>query len=92
MLHYEWDARKAETNIRKHGISFADAVNVFGDDYAITVQVVHPDENRYMILGEDARGRLLVVIFSFRGDKIRIISARKATGKELNAYQGDQLC
>lgn len=87
MLHYEWDAHKAETNFRKHGIFFADAVSVFGDDYAITIQDEHPGEDRYIILGEDDRGRLLVVIFTFRGDKIRIISARKAIGSELDDYQ-----
>jgi uncharacterized protein len=90
-LQYEWDAHKAETNIRKHGITFADAVSVFEDDYAITIQDEHPEENRYIILGEDARARLLVIIFSFRGDKIRIISARKATGAELETYRRDQL-
>jgi uncharacterized DUF497 family protein len=91
MFHYEWDRRKAETNIRKHGISFADAVSVFEDDYAITIQDELPDENRYIIMGKDSRRRLLVVIFSFRMDKIRIISARKATGSEHETYKRDIL-
>lgn len=87
MRDYEWNPHKAEINLQKHGISFADAVSVFGDDYAITIEDDHPEENRNVILGKDAKGRLLVVIFTFRGERIRIISARKATSLESDAYE-----
>jgi uncharacterized DUF497 family protein len=87
MRDYEWDPHKAKLNLQKHRISFTDAVTVFGDEYAITIEDDHPEENRYVVLGKDAKGRLLVVVFTFRGKRIRIISARKATSLESAAYQ-----
>ena len=87
MLHYEWDVHKAETNNRKHGISFADAVSAFSDDDAITIADEHPIEDRYILLGKDAKYRILVVIYTYRNERIRIISARKATQIEINAYR-----
>ena len=87
MRDYEWDSHKAELNHQKHKISFTDAVSVFGDEHAISIEDDHPEEDRYVILGKDAKGRLLVVVFTFRGERIRIISARKATSLESDAYQ-----
>ena len=86
MLQYEWDPYKAQAKFRKHKIAFADAVSAFGDDYAITIVEEHPDENRYILLGKDARNRILVVIYTYRDERIRIISARKATQTEISEY------
>ena len=86
MLQYEWDPHKAQANFSKHKIAFADAVSAFGDDYAITIGDEHPNENRYILLGKDAQNRILVVIYTYRDERIRIISARKATQTEINEY------
>jgi uncharacterized DUF497 family protein len=90
MVHmgYEWDPDKAKLNIRKHGIAFADAVSAFSDDSAITVEDNNPDEERFATLGMDAFGRVLVVVYTWREDNIRMISARKATEKERKQYGG----
>ena len=90
MVHmgYEWDPDTAKINIRKHGIAFADAVSVFFDDSAITVEDNNPDEVRFATMGMDAFGRVLVVVYKWRGDDIRLISARKATDRERKPYGG----
>lgn len=63
-MGYEWDPNKAKVNIRKHGIAFADAVSVFFDDSAITVDDNNPDEMRFATMGMDALGRVLVVVYT----------------------------
>jgi len=83
---FEWDERKARTNLEKHGIDFADAAAVLNDDLAIVIPDDHPGEERYVALGVDLLGRLLVVIFAPRGEAIRIISAREATRRESKDY------
>jgi len=86
-VRYLWDPEKAKANARKHGVEFADAVGVLEDPWAITAE--DPDaegEPRFLALGMDVLGRVLVVIYAFRGDEIRIISARKATRKEREEY------
>jgi uncharacterized DUF497 family protein len=90
MVHmgYEWDPDKAKRNIRKHGIAFADAVSAFSDDSAITVEDINPEELRFAALGMDAFGRVVVVVYTWREDNIRRISARKATEKERKQYGG----
>jgi len=90
MVHmgYEWDPDKAKLNFRKHGIAFADAVSVFSDDSAITIEDIDPDEVRFATLGMDAFGRVLVVVYTWREENIRLISARKATEKERKQYGG----
>ena len=88
-MHYEWDPDKAATNLHKHGIRFADAVAVFSDELALTVPDDFPHEERFLILGTDAFGRLLVVVYTWRGEQsIRLISARKATRRERKQYEG----
>lgn len=87
-MEYEWDSQKARTNLRKHGIDFADAMTVFSDELAITIPDNHPDEERYVTIGMDALGRVLVVVFTWRGANIRLISARKADKFEFEQYQG----
>jgi len=87
-VEFEWDPAKARENIRVHGISFAVAVGVFGDELAMTKE--DPDtegERRFITLGLDSLGRLLVVVFTCRGEEtVRLISARKATRKEERKY------
>lgn len=88
-MEYEWDPNKATTNLQKHGISFADAVAVFSDGFALTVADDFADEERFIILGMDAFGRLVVIVYTWRGEQtIRIISARKATRHERKQYEG----
>ena len=87
-MGYEWDPNKAKLNIRTHGIAFADAVSVFFDDSAITVKDDNPDEVRFATMGMDALGRVLVVVYTWREDNIRLISARKATAKERKQHGG----
>jgi len=87
-VEFEWDSKKALSNLKKHGIDFADAVSVLEDERAITIPDEHPFEERFVTIGMDALGRILVVVYTWRRDRIRIISARKATAKEINQYKG----
>ncbi len=86
-MDYEWDEVKAQANRSNHGIDFADAATVFEDNLALTALDDAPDEERFVTLGMDAMGRLVVVVFTWRGDRIRIISARKATRSERRDYE-----
>lgn len=88
-VSFEWDAAKAKANVRKHGIDFADAVTALEDELALTVRDdLSVDEERWITLGLDALGRLLVVVYTWRGNKIRLISARLATIREQRQYEG----
>lgn len=73
--------------LKKHKVDFADAVTVFDDDLAITVEDVDHDEERFVTIGMDALGRLLVVVYTWREVSIRLISARKATKSERRQYE-----
>jgi uncharacterized DUF497 family protein len=84
---YEWDTDKAEINFQKHEVAFADTVAVFEDDNALTIPDDDPDEDRFITLGMDTLGRILIVVYTWRGENIRIISARKATRAERKHYQ-----
>lgn len=86
-MAYQWDKDKAAANLRKHGIDFADAVSVFSDDLAITILDERFDEERFATIGMDALARVLVVIYTCRGNEIRVISARKANQREIQQYQ-----
>jgi uncharacterized DUF497 family protein len=85
-VSYEWGTKKAVSNLRKHGVHFADAVSALEDELALTVEDDHADEQRLITIGTDALGRLLVVVYTFREEKIRIISAREATPRERRQY------
>lgn len=87
-MAFGWDTQKAAFNRRKHGVDFADAVAVFSDDLAITISEERGEEERFVMLGTDALGRLLVVVYTWRGDQIRMISARRATRAERKQYEG----
>jgi uncharacterized DUF497 family protein len=85
---YEWDPRKARANLTKHRVDFADAALVLEDPLALT----RPDpdargEERFVTLGEDPGGWLLVVVWTSRGELIRLISARRATARERRHYE-----
>jgi len=81
-VEFEWDPGKAADNRRKHGVRFAEAVTVFEDDAMLTMPDDIPEEERFAAIGMGSLGRILVVIFTTRGDRVRIISARKATRTE----------
>jgi uncharacterized protein len=91
-MRYEWNEAKAAANLTKHKVRFADAVAVFGDESALTIDDPHPDEERYVTMGMDALGRLLVVVYTWRGgDTIRLISARRAARHEQDQYAQGEL-
>jgi len=88
-LIYEWDENKNKQNQLKHGISFEDAKSVFDDENAISWydESHSQDEERFIIVGIGIKYREMTVCHCFReNDFIRIISARKATKKEINLY------
>ncbi|MCR4788387.1 MAG: BrnT family toxin [Lachnospiraceae bacterium] len=90
MLSFEWDEKKNETNLRKHGISFEEAQTVFYDENAwLEFDRDHSfHEERFRILGSSALGNILIVVHCIRNeDTIRIISSRKASEKEAKEYR-----
>jgi uncharacterized DUF497 family protein len=91
-LVFEWDARKAATNYRKHRIGFPEAATAFADPLSITVP--DPDhsigESRLILIGRATTLRVLVVVHIERGDRIRLISARLATRRERRNYEEDR--
>jgi len=91
MFSFEWDTEKAARNRRKHGVSFDEAVTVFGDPLALTFSDTDHSENedRSRTYGISKRGRLLVVVHTERPGNVRIISARKATRHEESIYSQD---
>ena len=88
-LQFEWDDNKARTNLAKHGASFEEASTVFADPLSLTIpDPAHSQvEDRFIILGQSHRQRLLVVVHTERGDKIRLISARRASRNERKQYE-----
>ena len=92
MLTFEWDPKKAESNIEKHGVSFEEASTAFRDPFSLTIDdpLHSKDEARMVQVGISNRNRLVVVVHTERGDDIRIISARKATKKERSQYEGNE--
>ena len=86
---FEWDAAKAKANLRKHGVSFEEAMTVFGDHLGrIANDPRHSaDEDRFVLLGFSRRQRLLAVMCADRSEAIRIISARRATRQERRDYE-----
>jgi len=88
-MNFEWDPRKAESNLRKHTVSFGEAVTIFNDELSITVS--DPDhskeDDRYITVGWSNRARLIMVSHTDRNNRIRIISARELTQVERKAYE-----
>ena len=88
-MKYQWDKNKAASNLQKHGIEFADAISVFSDDLAITIPENRFDEERFVTIGTDVFGRILVIVFTWRSEDIRLISARLAERRERKQYEED---
>jgi uncharacterized protein len=88
-MRFEWDENKAESNFLKHGIQFEEAVTVFADPYLMfTEDSSHSQgEEREWAIGEMEDGSIVVVVFTMRGERIRIISARRATKRECQEYE-----
>ncbi|CCI20543.1 conserved hypothetical protein [Microcystis aeruginosa PCC 9807] len=88
-MQFEWNKNKAVNNLSKHGVSFEEAKTIFDDP--LYVDFYDPDhsegEERYLIVGESDRGRLLIVSYTERGDAVRLISAREVTRTEREAYE-----
>lgn len=88
-MEFEWDNNKAITNLQKHGVSFAEAATIFGDPLSTTF----PDsdhsinESRFITIGLSSGGKIIILSHTDRGNRIRIISARKATGREQRFYE-----
>jgi hypothetical protein len=90
-LLFEWDPGKARNNLAKHGVSFDEASTAFRDALSKTISdPLHAeDEDRFVLIGLSYRDRLLVVVHTERGHRIRIISARPATRAERRRYEED---
>jgi uncharacterized DUF497 family protein len=90
-MQFEWDDRKAERNLKIHGVSFEEAATVFDDPLFLTFpDTDHShEEQRYIIMGESNKGRLLVVAYAARDPVTRLISARDATRRERRSYEED---
>ena len=87
-MESEWDPTKARANFTKHGVRFADAVTALEDDSALTIRdLSSEDEERWVTMGMDVSGRLLVVVYTWRGERVRLISARQATPDERQQYE-----
>jgi uncharacterized DUF497 family protein len=87
-----WDKRKAAGNLRKHGIEFPHAATVLDDPMAITIEDGRFDEPRFVSIGADLLGRVLVVVYTYPGpDEIRLISARKAAPTERKQYEDKRI-
>ncbi len=91
-MNFEWDQRKAESNLRKHGVSFHEGASVLADPLSITFH--DPDhsvsEHRFVTVGLSHAGRVLMVAHTDSGDNIRIISARRTTKREQRHYEENE--
>ena len=91
-MEFEWDLLKADKNLRKHGVSFHEAATALADELSITYH--DPDhsaaEHRFITVGMSRSGRILMVSHTDRGDRVRIISARKTTPQERRHYEEGQ--
>jgi hypothetical protein len=88
-LRFEWDPRKAAANVRKHGVTFEEATDVWSDAFALdTPDIDHSvNDERYVAVGLSQRSRVPVVWYADRGDRIRLISARFANRSERRRYE-----
>jgi uncharacterized DUF497 family protein len=89
VLLFEWDPKKAKKNLNIHGISFDEASTVFRDTLSLSIyDPLHSDEeDRFVLIGNSHNNRLLVIVHTERANRIRLISARKATQKERKQYE-----
>ncbi len=91
-LLFEWDPKKAQLNIKNHGVSFDQASTAFRDPLSLTIDdpLHSEDEKRFVLIGRSIRGRLLVIVHTDRVERIRIISARLATKRERLRYEENE--
>jgi uncharacterized DUF497 family protein len=91
-VEFEWDPAKAGTNLKKHGVSFTEASTIFGDPLEVTIPdpAYSEEEARFLSLGLSAESRLLVVAYTEREGRIRIIHARVAAAQERRTYESAQ--
>ena len=91
-MEFEWDIAKAESNWDRHGVGFAEAMTIFGDP--LEVMIADPEhsetEFRFVSIGRSGSGRLLVVAYTERDGRVRLISARKATPRERRDYESGE--
>jgi len=91
-MNFDWDPQKAENNFKKHGVSFEEAKTIFDDP--LYLDFYDPDhsknEHRYLIVGRSSQERLLIVSYTERGEKLRLISARQVTQREREIYENDR--
>jgi len=88
-VRFQFDPTKAASNLKKHRVSFADAEGVFYDPLAIhRLDPDSADEERFVAVGMGSAGHVLVVVYTLRGEDIRLISARRATRREVTNYEG----
>jgi uncharacterized DUF497 family protein len=88
-MEFEWDAERAVSNVAKHGVTFPEAMTVFGDPLELAIADPHHSEGefRFLSMGRSAVGRLLVVAYTEREGRTRIINAREATSRERRQYE-----
>lgn len=87
-MDYRWDPDKASSNLAKHGVDLADAVGVFEDEWALTIkEETVAGEQRLATVGTDFLGRVLVVVYTYRGEQVRLISSQRATRQERIGYE-----
>jgi uncharacterized DUF497 family protein len=88
-LRFEWDETKAAVNLEKHGIDFVEAQTIFSDPQSLTIydETHSGEEDRFIDIGYSVFGRLLVVVYTERIERIRVISCRLATSNEQEAYE-----
>ena len=86
---FEWDEDKAASNLRKHQVSFTEGATVFNDEFIATLpDPAHSQvEERYIAIGMSVKGHVLIVSFTERGERTRLISCRKATPAERRQYE-----
>lgn len=91
-MRFEWNPKKAEHNVKKHGVTFEEASTVFGDPLAATIPDPRhsAEENRFVTMGQSTENRLVVVAHVDRGERVRIISARLATRRERRKYESEE--
>lgn len=84
----QWDVEKAAANRQKHDVDFADAVTAPEDPLALTVRDAHPEDERFATVGTDALGRVLLVVYTWVGDEVRLISAERPRAQSAGIAKG----